>query len=285
MSGFRVASVGQVGEDRRFNPNPVMMDEVKMALELYNEGGHRCLLFQNLVTGEAVQANQVIILDQGQAALLDPGGEMTFGPLRRALSAYLEPEGLDYVLASHQDPDIISSLDLWLTETSCKIVIPAVWERFIPHFTHAGRLEDRVISVPDHGLILGLGDGELSLLPAHFLHAEGNFSFYDPTSRILFSGDIGANFPHSVLPQPVSTLAEILPAMAPFHHRYMASGKVCRYWAEMVRELEVETLVPQHGRYLQGRQVVDEFLDWLAGLECGVDLVGPNLYRLPSLEA
>ncbi len=262
-----------------------MADEVKMALELYNDGSHRCLLFQNLVTGEAVQANQVIILDQGQAALLDPGGEMTFDPLRRALSAYLDPVGLDFVLASHQDPDIISSLDLWLTETRCTIVIPAVWERFIPHFTHPGRLEDRVISVPDQGLILGLGAGTLNLLPAHFLHAEGNFSFYDPTSRILFSGDIGANFPHAVFPQPVANLAEILPAMTSFHRRYMASGKVCRYWVEMVRELDVETLVPQHGRYLQGREVVVEFLDWFAGLECGIDLAGPSLYRLPRLEA
>ena len=256
-----------------------------MALELYNDGSHRCLLFQNLVTGEAVQANQVIILHQGHAALLDPGGEMTFAPLQRALSAYLDPVGLDFVLASHQDPDIISSLDLWLTETTCKIVIPAVWERFIPHFTHPGRLEDRVISVPDEGLILRLGTGKFSLLPAHFLHAEGNFSFYDPISHILFSGDIGANFPHQVLPQPVEKLAEILPAMAPFHHRYMASGKVCRYWVGMVRELEVETLVPQHGRYLQGRKVVGEFLDWFAALECGIDLVGPNLYRPPRMEA
>lgn len=256
-----------------------------MALELYNDGRHRCLLFQNLVTGEAVQANQVIILDQGQAALLDPGGGMTFAPLQRALSTYLDPMSLDFVLASHQDPDIISSLDLWLTETSCKIVIPAVWERFIPHFTHPGRLEDRVISVPDEGLILKLGDGTLNLLPAHFLHAEGNFSFYDPTSRILFSGDIGANFPHPVLPQPVANLADILPAMVPFHRRYMASSKVCRFWVEMVRELDVQTLVPQHGRYLQGRQVMDEFLAWLAKLECGVDLAGPDLYRLPRLEA
>lgn len=256
-----------------------------MALELYNDGSHLCLLFQNLVSGEAVQSNQVIILDQGQAAVLDPGGEMTFIPLLRALSTCVDPTNIDYVLASHQDPDIISSLDLWLTETSCKILIPAVWERFIPHLTHPGRLEDRVISVPDQGLNLSLGRGQLRLLPAHFLHAEGNFSFYDPGSRILFSGDIGANFPQRVLPRPVSRLDEILPDMASFHRRYMGSGKVCRYWVDMVRELEVEMLVPQHGRILQGRQVVDEFFDWFAALKCGIDLVVPDLYRLPRMEA
>lgn len=45
-----------------------------MAMELYNVDAHLCLLFQNLCTGEAVQASQIIILDHGCAALLDPGG-------------------------------------------------------------------------------------------------------------------------------------------------------------------------------------------------------------------
>ena len=32
-----------------------------MALELYNDGHHIGILFQNLVTGEAIQANQALI--------------------------------------------------------------------------------------------------------------------------------------------------------------------------------------------------------------------------------
>lgn len=73
-----------------------------MALELYNDGHHICILFQNLVTGEAVQANQALILDRGEAALLDPGGEMTFAALQSALGAYLGCDGgPNYVLASH----------------------------------------------------------------------------------------------------------------------------------------------------------------------------------------
>ena len=60
-----------------------------MALELYNDGHHIGILFQNLVTGEAIQANQALILDWGEAALLDPGGEMTFSALQSALCAYL----------------------------------------------------------------------------------------------------------------------------------------------------------------------------------------------------
>jgi flavorubredoxin len=256
-----------------------------MALELYNDGRHACLLFQNLVTGEAVQANQALILDRGEAALLDPGGGMTFAGLQSALSTFLGGDGPSYVVASHQDPDIISSLDLWLTQTTCKIVIPAVWERFIPHLTHPGRLADRVIPIPDQGHNLPLGNSQLQALPAHFLHAEGNFSFYDPISRILFSGDIGANFPHKGLNKPVTNLAEILPWLESFHRRYMSANKVCRYWVNMVRGLAVEKLVPQHGRIFEGTEVVREFLDWFAELECGIDLVTPALYKQPQVDA
>jgi len=256
-----------------------------MALELYKDDAHLCLLFQNLCTGEAIQANQVIILDHGCGALLDPGGEMLYQPLQQAISSYMALENLEYVLASHQDPDIISSLDKWLTQTSSKIVIPSVWERFIPHLTLSGRLTDRVISIPDQGLNLPFGETYLQALPAHFLHAEGNFSFYDKVSQILFSGDIGANFPRGSLHKTVTEFKDILPWMEPFHRRYMGSNKACRFWVEMVRKLDVDKIVPQHGRYLEDPRTVEAFLNWFEELECGTDLVDRKLYSLPRMNA
>ena len=38
-----------------------------------------------------------------------------------------------------------------------KVVVPALWERFIPHFTRPGKLAGRVISIPDEGTNLQLG--------------------------------------------------------------------------------------------------------------------------------
>ncbi|MEW8563449.1 MAG: MBL fold metallo-hydrolase, partial [Candidatus Thiodiazotropha sp.] len=80
---------------------------------------------------------------------------------------------------------------------------------------------------------------------------------------------------------PVKKLSEILPYMEGFHRRYMNSNKVCNLWANMVRQLEIEMIVPQHGRAFAGKKVVNEFINWIDGLECGVDLVTQNNYRLP----
>ncbi|NIV31571.1 MAG: MBL fold metallo-hydrolase, partial [Anaerolineae bacterium] len=41
---------------------------------------------------------------------------------------------LDYVIASHQDPDVVSSLNRWLVGTDCQVIVPEIWRRFIPHF-------------------------------------------------------------------------------------------------------------------------------------------------------
>jgi flavorubredoxin len=49
----------------------------------------------------------------------------------------------------------------------------------------------------------------------------------------------------------------------------------------MVRQLDIDMIVPQHGRSFVGKKVVKEFINWIDGLECGVDLVTQNNYRLP----
>jgi flavorubredoxin len=251
-----------------------------MSVELYNKGDHICVAFRDLVTGEAVQANQFLLIDGEHAAIIDPGGELTYSRLFMALSKYLNVTGLDYVIASHQDPDIVASINKWLVGTDCKVVVPALWERFIPHFTRPGKLQDRMITIPDAGMRLTLGNIQLMALPAHFLHAEGNFQFYDPVSKILFSGDLGANLAQSELDTPVTRISDVIDTMRPFHRRYMNSNKACRYWANMVRELEIEMIVPQHGRCFAGRAVT-ELIDWISTLECGLDLMTQDNYRLP----
>lgn len=254
-----------------------------MSVELYNDGEHKCVIFRDLVRGsDAVQANQVLVYDHDHAALLDPGGEMTYSGLFMGVSRYMNVKNLDYVVASHQDPDIVASLNKWLVGTDCKVVVPALWERFIPHFTRPNAVVgERTIGIPDKGMQLNLGGIKLMALPAHFLHAEGNFQFYDPKSRILFSGDMGANLcPKEDLDKVVESLDEIMPYMEGFHRRYMNSNKVCRFWVNMVRQLKLEMIVPQHGRALSGK-AIDEFLVWIENLECGVDLFTQNHYQLP----
>jgi len=242
-------------------------------------------MFTDLVggRGQAVQANQFLIVDHGTGAVIDPGGNLAFNELFLGMTRYFSPQKLSYIVASHADPDIIASLDRWLTSTRAQLVISRVWERFVPHFTKVGKTEDRIVGVPDLGGRLPLGESELWLLPAHFLHAEGNFHFYDPVSRILFSGDLGVSMVTGREAQtPVRELGPHIPRMEGFHRRYMVSNKILRLWARMARQLDIAMLVPQHGAPIVGAAAISDFFDWVESLACGIDLFDENAYRVPT---
>lgn len=248
---------------------------------LYSDATHKVLFFTDLVEGEGIPSNQLVVVDHGEAALFDPGGDLTFTPLSIELSKHIDMEAsLKYVFASHQDPDIITSLPRWLVHSGCKIVTSALWARFLPHLVSgfvSGKmnksLTERLISLPDDGGKIPLGKTFIVAVPAHFLHSVGNFHFYDPVSRILFSGDVGAAMTPGEDDIPVEDMKTHIPLMEGFHKRYMANNKACRIWVNRVRSMDIEAIVPQHGKAFVGKDKVAEFLGWFENLQCGTDLM------------
>ena len=256
-----------------------------MPIELYRDKNHACYMFTDLVEedGQAVQANQFLIVDDDTGAIIDPGGNLAYNELYMGMLKHFPPQKLSYLLASHADPDIIASLDRWLSSTKALLVISRMWERFVPHFTKTGKTENRVIGVPDGGGRLLLGRHELWLLPAHFMHSEGNFQFYDPVSRILFTGDLGVSMMSGAqAAKPVTDFKAHIPLMEGFHKRYMVSNKIMRLWAQMARQLDISMIVPQHGAPIMGAQAISDFINWIEGLTCGIDLFDDRAYQLPS---
>ena len=53
-----------------------------------------------------------------------------------------------------------------------------------------------------------------------------------------------------------------------------------RGWAHMVRQLDIELIAPQHGRYFRG-PMVGKFIAWCENLACGTDMMD-NAYRVPA---
>ena len=256
-----------------------------MAIELFNNGKHLCLMFDDLIDDEAglaVQSNQFLIVDHGHGALIDPGGNMTYNGLLMGIQNYFPPKKLECILASHADPDIIASINKWMINSDCKVAISTLWARFIPHFCSVGNIDGRIISIPDEGMKFRLGETTIKAIPAHFMHSEGNFQFYDPISKILFSGDMGASLvSHNEADTPVQDFNAHIKYMDGFHRRYMVSNKICRYWVNMVRQMDVEWIVPQHGKSFKGKAMVKQFLDWIEVLPCGIENMTQDNYRVP----
>ena len=252
--------------------------ETKRAI--YDTPEHKVIFFGELTPASAVQANQVLITHKGEGMLLDPGGHKVFSKLLSDISLYIPPSQIKYIFLSHQDPDIVASINGWLMTTKAQAYVSKLWTRFLPHFGLDNQLEDRVIPIDDGGtkVVLG-GDCELLILPAHFMHSPGNLQVYDPCSKILFSGDLGASLGQDYF--FVENFDEHIKYMEGFHKRYMASNKVLKFWANMVRQLDIEMIVPQHGAIFKGKEMVERFINWIENLQVGVDLITQDRYRVP----
>ncbi len=255
-----------------------------MAIKIYDDGTHSCIRFDDLAGEGEVQSNQFLIIHDGRGTLLDPGGAKLFSKMTAEMASFMPPQKLDYIILSHQDPDVGAGLNGFLLISDATICFPSIWLRFIPSFCARGLAKDRVTSVPDEGMTLDFNGSKLVLIPAHFLHSSGNIQVYDPISKTLFSGDLGA----SLLPPDdqyhvVTDFDTHVQYMEGFHRRYLPSVAACQQWARMVSRLDIERIVPQHGALFEGKRMSARFIQWVANLECGVDLlVAQGVYNLPE---
>lgn len=213
-----------------------------------------------------IDTNQFMVVSGQQAILLDPGGIELFAPMLASVLKFVPLKQVKHLFASHQDPDIISSLGLWDEVLSdATLHCPWLWEGFVRHF---GMSNIKYSAIPDEGAKLRLGDIELQFVPAHYLHSSGNFHVYDPKAKILFSGDVGAALENPGAPLFVGDFEEHIPKMEGFHRRWMPSNTAKQHWIDRVRKMDIELMAPQHGRVFKG-QDVQRFLDWFEALEVG----------------
>ncbi|RUM61342.1 MAG: MBL fold metallo-hydrolase [Persephonella sp.] len=248
---------------------------------IYQDGNHFNFLLEDFGHGEMVQANVHMIVDDGKGIILDPGGHKVFKHLLTEVGSLIGLNNLEYIFLSHQDPDIVAAINGWLMTTKAIAITPKLWLRFIPHFGVDRFVIDRIKGLSDRGGTIKLGNSKLYIIPAHFLHSPGNFQIYDPVSKTLYSGDLGASLGQDYM--FVKDFSNHIKYMEPFHRRYIPCNKALKMWINMVRDLDIETIAPQHGAIMKGKEIVKQFLDWLEDLECGLDIMEP-LYKITDKE-
>jgi flavorubredoxin len=209
---------------------------------------------------------QYLVISEGRGLLLDPGGVEVFPNFVAALTSEIAVSDVDIIFASHQDPDVISSLSLWQVlnpKVACHA--PWVWAGFIAHFG-GGAVP---VAIPDDGAPLPLGTTrDLRTIPAHYCHSSGHLHVWDPRSRILFSSDMGAALVPEGAPLFVEDFDAHIKLMEGFHKRWMPSNRAKNAWVQRARALDPAMICPQHGSIFKG-PMVKRFLDWIEGLQVG----------------
>jgi flavorubredoxin len=243
---------------------------VKTTKTIFQDGNHKWVAIVRDPAKPAyiIDTNEYLVAHGGHAMLLDPGGAEIFPAVFSALATEFDPSALTGIFASHQDPDVCSSLALWLEfNPAMRCYVSWMWSGFIPHF---GGTADTFVAIPDEGMDIALDGLMLKAVPAHYLHSSGNFHLYDKLAKIMFSGDVGA----AILPPGMDGLfvenfdAHIRHAEA-FHKRWMGSNEAKRRWCERASHMDIDMLCPQHGAIYQGADV-QRFINWFDELPVGI---------------
>ncbi|MFH2135564.1 MAG: MBL fold metallo-hydrolase [Pseudomonadota bacterium] len=241
---------------------------------IYEDGDHRWLAIARdpAKQGFLIDTNEYLVLNGEQALLTDPGGMEIFPAVFSAISTEFDPRNIQWLFASHQDPDIISSLSLWLDfNPQLRCYLSWLWGSFVPHF---GGDDKTFVSIPDEGMDILLGNLRLQAVPAHYLHSSGNFHLYDAKAKLLFSGDVGA----ALLPPEMDGLFvqdfdKHIRHAEGFHRRWMGSNEAKLDWCERASRMQIDMLCPQHGAIYQGKDV-ERFINWFAELPVGTGVSG-----------
>ncbi len=245
-------------------------------IELYNKDGHKSVFFNDLSVGSMIQATQYLIVDGDEAMLLDPGGHKVYATLiTKMADAVSSVSKIKHIFFSHQDPDIVASANAWMMMTNAQAYLPELWIRFITHFGVDDIVLKQIKPIPDKGMYIFINGKPLNVIPAHFLHSTGNFQLYDPESKILYSGDMGASFGQNY--DFVESFEDHIQYLEGFHKRYIASNELMKKWVNMIRKYDIEIIAPQHGAVMRGKETVEKYLAWVENLKCGIDLMDENL--------
>jgi serine/threonine-protein kinase len=205
---------------------------------------------------------------------IDPGSQIDYPHVRAHLLEHVgELKALRLASINHQDPDVVGNLT-FLTQENANLTALAtqdVW-RLVRHLDVKPRNLYFAESA-NKGLVKLPGGQTIAAVPTPFCHFRGAMAFYDPESRILFSGDLfgGLNAPGRV---HLYGEEEDWPGIAQFHQIYMPTCSAVAHAIRLVRALKpaVEVIAPQHGFVLTGA-FMHSVLDRLERLPVGMDLL------------
>ncbi len=225
------------------------------------------LLFDDGRHQNRLSAAQFLIVDGDEALILDPIGGPT--PLGGARAQYL----------FFSQAQALVPLERWLMDTDADVLVPSLVGQPLPGRSLDSLLDDRLKMIPDEGGLIALGMMDLAVLPAHFLGSPTGLQIFDPISKTLFSGSVGASTPSAH--RCVERFDLHVPAMEAIFRRTMSNRATVRAWVAMVRRLDVHAIAPRAGAVFLGEEMVARFLEWCESTECGTDLAATP-FALPT---
>ena len=245
-----------------------------------------------------LQANPYLIIDDGEAVLIDGGSRPEFASvMMKILQTGLPPSSISTLLYQHYDPDLcgsIPNLEDIIDRTDLKIISQQENNVFIRHYA----VRTRLTCMETLGRKLVLASGRtLRFIPTPYAHSPGSFVTYDEKSGIIFSSDLFGSYSHGKdnfelflsLPASCHTCTDLVPlreqpdcatgkrgcqlsSIHRFHRKIMTSTKALRHAVDNIMDVNPAIIAPQHGMVITDRQDIATIAAFLRRMEdVGID--------------
>jgi eukaryotic-like serine/threonine-protein kinase len=254
-------------------------DVVEIAPDVYWVGRREGVLLERntylrVYRGRGVQLN--VLIDPGPPQDLESVAAKV-GFVIGALSK------VDVIFLNHQDPDVsmnaatIQAVNprahVWCSEDTWRLAhfygLKPQGYSAVEHFRDL-----RTTMITGHPVIF---------VPTPYCHFRGAVMYYDPASRVLFSGDLfgGLSATRDFVADEASWHGVEI-----FHQLYMPSREALRRAVAAVRRLDPPPLIiaPQHGGIVCSDRI-PTLLERTERLEVGVDLLATGIEKAPYVRA
>lgn len=210
--------------------------------------------------------------------LIDPGSSSDFAIVSQKVSQVIGGlKNVSAIYLNHQDPDVGSITPLITARFARKASIVCSEDTF-RLAVHQGLMKDRFIPTERarSGMIALPTGHRVQVVPSPYCHFRGAVMMYDPSTRVLFTGDLFGGLTEKG-PGRLDATEKDWRGIRAFHQIYMPSNLALRRTIDAIRKLDPfpEVLAPQHGVIARG-DLVKEWLDRMYHLPVGLDIIDEN---------
>jgi class 3 adenylate cyclase/glyoxylase-like metal-dependent hydrolase (beta-lactamase superfamily II) len=210
--------------------------------------------------------NPYLLIDGDEAVLFDPGpGHPVFRDvILRKIQQVTAPDRIRYVIVHHQDPDLCGLLPYLenLLHPDAVVVTHPRAALFLPYYG----IRKSVLPVGDEDVLELRSGRRLTIYHVPYLHFSGNILTYDERTRSVFSADIFAVFNRD---WDLYADETYLPLVKSFLNHYTDNEEAIRYAYDLMQELNIDRVLPQHGGIIEGQEAIEVFLEALLETEPG----------------
>jgi methyl-accepting chemotaxis protein/glyoxylase-like metal-dependent hydrolase (beta-lactamase superfamily II) len=244
-----------------FHVDPVPIGDARDVRDL-GEG----IFWVGVDTQDAFRCNPYLIVDGDEAVLIDPGGLLTAQGVIARVSRVVELSKIRYIIAHHQDPDVISAVSCLrkLVHPKCAVVCHSRMSVLIKHFGAGFEFVD--VDKSQWQLTFGRGR-RLTFAHTPYLHSPGAIVTYDSRSQTVFTSDLFGGITEQWQLEAGPNYLEQIMA---FHINYMPSVDILATGIENIKSLgPIRRIAPQHGCIIEGAHA-QQLLEAVPQLQVGM---------------